>query len=238
MASLNQIKNMTWYLGGAKSKRAALIKSLHHLDQDIAQVEYDINEAWASRLEHPTEQEKDSGDKYDEYDCPLRKRKTKKIGKGIFTLSDLAIRDKKRTKEARSRKRTKRSRTQLKGERDYGVNDAIAENTLEYEEEEYQQPAAKDDAHAEALRLKDVELEQHRRALAAKDVNKETREMERQKRERDIIQEDGETEYRKMKRLKSEREIERWKREIERLSERESESERDCVRNMADVASS
>ncbi len=99
MASLDQIKNMTWYRRGAMS-------------------------------EQPAEQvkEDDSGDKYDEEECSLRKRKTKKIGKGVCTLKTCKrklsrdYRDKKRAKEARACKRTKRSHTQLKGERDYGVN--------------------------------------------------------------------------------------------------------------------
>ena len=98
MASLDQIKNMTWHRGGTMS-------------------------------EQPTEQvkEDDSGDEYDEEECSLRKRKTKKIGKGVCTLKTCErklsrdYRDKKRVKEARARKRTKRSHTQLKGERDYGV---------------------------------------------------------------------------------------------------------------------
>ncbi len=83
MASLDQIKNMTWYL---------------------------------------------RDDEYDDEECSLRKRKTKKIGKGVCTLKTCKrklsrdYRDKKRTKEARACKRTKRSHTQLKGERDYGVN--------------------------------------------------------------------------------------------------------------------
>jgi hypothetical protein len=120
MTSLDQIKNMTWYLRGAISERRALLGRLLELDEDIARVQYELDEAWASQFEQPAEQvEDDSGDKYDEEECSLRKRKTKKIGKGKLSLD---YRDKKRVKEARARKRTKRSHTQLKGERDYGVN--------------------------------------------------------------------------------------------------------------------
>jgi hypothetical protein len=123
MASLDQIKNMTWHLRCAMSERRALLGRLLKLDEDIAHVQYELDEAWASQFVQPA-----SGDEYDEEECSLRKRKTKKIGKGVCTLKtckhkpSLDYRDKKRAKEARACKRTKRSHTQLKGERDYGVN--------------------------------------------------------------------------------------------------------------------
>ena len=122
MTSLDQIKNMTWHLRCAMSERRALLGRLLKLDEVIAHVQYELDEAWASQFEQPT-----SGDEYDEEECSLRKRKTKKIGKGC-TLKTCKrklnpdYRDKKRAKEARACKRTKRSHTQLKGERDYGMN--------------------------------------------------------------------------------------------------------------------
>jgi len=129
MASLDQIKNMTWHLRGAMSVRRALLGRLLKLDEDIAHVQYELDEAWASQFDQPAEQvkEDDRGDEYDEEECSLRKRKTKKIGKGCTLKTckrklNLDYRDKKRAKEARACKRTKRSHTQLKGERDYGVN--------------------------------------------------------------------------------------------------------------------
>jgi hypothetical protein len=115
MASSDQIKNM--------ALRNALIKRLHDIDQTM------------SHFEHPNEEVDNSSD-FEEEDCYLRKRKTKKIGKGLNLKTSKRklnrdYRDNKRVKESRSRKRTKRSPTQAKGERDYGILlQRVAENII------------------------------------------------------------------------------------------------------------
>lgn len=131
MTSTNQVKNMQ-FLRGAVSERCALIKRLRNLDQDIAQVNHAINDDWASHFEEPNEQvDDDSTDEYGDYECDLRKRKTKKIGKSLMDSRHKETRytrSKKLAQEARSRKRSHRSKTQSKGERDFDINASYGED--------------------------------------------------------------------------------------------------------------
>jgi hypothetical protein len=118
MTSSTESMNMTWHLRlqEGKAERVALLNRLHNLDLDIARTE---NTVW-SDWDELDEQVDDSS----EEDCNLRKRNTKKIGKGLSLKTSKRkinrdYRDKKRTKESRSRKRTNRSPIQGKGERYY-----------------------------------------------------------------------------------------------------------------------
>jgi hypothetical protein len=87
----------------------------HKQDLAALAVKQGINEKWASLFEQPVEDDDDEdSDNEEEYDCHVRKRVVKKIGKGIVHkhcnrkhIRD--YRDKYRAKASRARKKIKRS---------------------------------------------------------------------------------------------------------------------------------
>lgn len=96
-------------------KQLILFEQLRQVEQEIIQCDYDMNKLWASQFQQPPPENSpdtlQDGDDYDNDECPLRARKTKKTHKGLNKNNS----DKRSTRHVHcSKKRGKEARAQKK----------------------------------------------------------------------------------------------------------------------------